>query len=133
VTKTTRTALQLAEMYLLKAFAGNPQWREYILAAIEIQGIEFSYELHYTLWVKFLAGDFSDIPYEIQEPIMGDIRSVVDRAIAKIQYIYCEKRVKYWLELYRNAAIEDKPYFQTKIEQETLRKVGLAKLMESFL
>jgi hypothetical protein len=93
--------------------------------------IEFSYEDHCLLWGKFLAGDFSDIPYGIHEVIEGEIKAIIDRAIAKIQHIYCEKRERQWLELYRSASSEDKPYFQTKLQQEILRKAGLVKLMAS--
>lgn len=123
--KPNYTALQLAEMQILKAFVHHPDLRGYIL----LQEIEFAHEEHCALWERFLDEYFSDIPYAMQEAIVGDVKEVVDRAIAKIQYIYCEKREKYWLELYRTAQDEDKPYFQAKLRQETLRKAGLVKLM----
>jgi DNA primase len=123
------TALQLAEIQVLRAYLHTSEWRPYIVTACV--DIEFSYEDHCLLWGKFLAGDFSDIPYGIHEVIEGEIKAIIDRAIAKIQHIYCEKRERQWLELYRSASSEDKPYFQTKLQQEILRKAGLVKLMAS--
>lgn len=124
-TKPSYTALQLAEVQILKAYLNHPDLRGYIL----IQDIEFAYDDHFALWDRFLHDDFSEAPYGVQGAIGGDVKAVVDRAIAKIQHIYCEKREKYWLELYRAASDEDKPYFQTKIQQEMLRKTGLLRLM----
>lgn len=123
--KPSYTALQLAEIQILKAYAHHPDLRGYIL----LQEIEFAHDNHCVLWDKFLNDDFSDMPYAMQEAIVGDVKKVVDRAIAKIQYIYCEKREKHWLDLYRTAQDEDKPYFQAKLRQEILRKAGLVKFM----
>jgi DNA primase len=128
-TKTSHTALQLAEMQILKAYLGSVEWRGYIAAAIAIQEIEFSTDEHCSLWQKFMGENFTDLPYRVHDAIAGDVKAVVDRAIAKIQHTYCEKREKYWLELYRAASIDDKPYLQTKLQQEGLRKVGLLRLM----
>lgn len=128
-TKVSTSALRLAEVQILKGFSLYSDWRGYIVTAIATQGIEFSHDDHCLLWAKYLSGDFSDMPYAYQDAPMGDIKTVIDRAIAKIQHIYCEKREKYWLELYRAASDEEKPYFQAKLQQEGLRKAGLAKLM----
>jgi DNA primase len=129
IQRVNPSAAELAERQILRGVLNNSDWQEYIVTAIATQDIEFSIELHCKIWQEFLRGEAIDIPYELREAIAGDVKSVIDRAIAKIQHIYCEKREKYWLELYRQASAEDKPYFQTKLQQEMQRKTGLLKLM----
>ena len=127
--KVNPSALELAERQILRGLLNNNDWQEYIVTAIATQDIEFSTEQHCKVWQDFLTGDILDVPYELQEAIAGDVKAVIDRAIAKIQHIYCEKRERCWLELYRAASDVDKPYFQSKLQQEMLRKTGLVKLM----
>jgi DNA primase len=127
--KISPSAAVLAERQILRGVLNDSDWRDYIVTAIAMQEIEFSTDQHCKVWAGFLRGEMADIPYELQEAIAGDVKAVIDRAIAKIQHIYCEKRERYWLELYRAASDTDKPYFQSKLQQEVLRKTGLVKLM----
>ena len=129
IPKVSPSAAALAERQILRGVLNNSDWRDYIVTAVFSQEIEFSTDEHCKVWADFLRGEVTDIPYELQEAIAGDVKAVVDRAIAKIQHIYCEKRERYWLELYRAASDTDKPYFQSKLQQEVLRKTGLVKLM----
>lgn len=129
IPKISPSALELAERQLLKALLNHSDLQDHIVTAIAIQGIEFSTDQHCAIWQQFLDGEIFDLPYELREAIAGDVKGVVDRAIAKIQHIYCEKREKCWLELHRDAKPEDKAYFQVKLRQEKMRKAGLVKMM----
>jgi len=129
IPKASPSAAVLAERQILRGALNNSDWRDYIVTAIAMQEIEFSTDQHCKVWADFCLGEISDIPYELQEAIAGDVKAVIDRAIAKLQHIYCEKRERYWLELYRAASDGEKPYFQSKLQQEMLRKAGLVKLM----
>jgi DNA primase len=59
---------------------------------------------------------------------------VIRTAIATIQYVMCEKREKYWLEMFKSKDVIADPQFgyhcQDKIQEEKRHKAEIRKQIE---
>jgi DNA primase len=98
---------------------------DYLILELQIlcaENTEISQQLQHLLWLDDTSR-------------LGLLRPqvVVRTAIAKIQYEMCEKREKYWLELFGNTDVIADPAFghhcQTQIMEEKARKRELQKLI----
>ena len=84
------------------------------------QNLEITQQLQHLLWLD-------------ENSSIGLLRPqiVVRTAIAKIQFVMCEKREKYWLELFKSQDVVANPDFghhcQAKISEEKRRKEELHK------
>ncbi|MBD2176881.1 DNA primase [Pseudanabaena sp. FACHB-1998] len=101
------------------------------------------YPEHLIQQLQILCTEQADVSQQLQHLLWLDENSrigllrpqmVVRTAIAKIQYVMCEKREKYWLELFKSKDVIADPEFghhcQDKIREEKQRKREIQKLIE---
>ncbi|MFN5926376.1 MAG: DNA primase, partial [Pseudanabaena sp.] len=101
------------------------------------------YPDHLVQQLQLLCAEQPEVAQQLQHLLWLDENSrigilrpqmVVRTAIAKIQYIMCEKREKSWLEKYKNTDVIADPsfgyYCQSKIEEARKQKMEIRKLIE---
>jgi DNA primase len=104
---------------------------------------EEPYPDHLVQQLQILCAEQPEVAQQLQHLLWLDENSrigilrpqmVVRTAIAKIQYIMCEKREKSWLEKYKNTDVIADPsfgyYCQSKIEEARKQKMEIRKLIE---
>ena len=104
---------------------------------------EEPYAEHLVQQLQILCAEKQEVAQQLQHLLWLDENSrigllrpqmVVRTAIAKIQYVMCEKREKYWLELFKSKdVIADREFghhCQAKIQEEKQRKTEIHKLIE---
>lgn len=104
---------------------------------------EEPYQDHLIQQLQIICAENSDVSQQLQHLLWLDDNSrvgllrpqmVVRTAIAKIQYVMCEKREKHWLDLFKTKDVIADPAFghhcQAQIQQEKQRKAEIQKLIE---
>jgi len=107
------------------SLASEEPYAEHLVQQLQIlcaEQLQVAEQLQHLLWLD----DNSRIG--LLRPQM-----VVRTAIAKIQFVMCEKREKHWLELFKSKDVIADPAFghhcQAKIQEEKLRKTEIHKLI----
>ena len=100
------------------------------------------YAEHLVQQLQILCAEQSQVAEQLQHLLWLDDNSrvgllrpqmVVRTAIAKIQFVMCEKREKHWLDLFKSKDVIADPAFghhcQAKIQEEKQRKSAILKLI----
>ena len=100
------------------------------------------YAEHLVQQLQILCAEQTEVAQQLQHLLWLDDNSrigllrpqiVVKTAIAKIQFVMCEKREKHWLELFKSKDVIADPAFghhcQAKIQEEKQRKAEINKLI----
>ena len=103
---------------------------------------EEPYAEHLVQQLQILCAEQSQVAEQLQHLLWLDDNSrvgllrpqmVVRTAIAKIQFVMCEKREKHWLDLFKSKDVIADPAFghhcQAKIQEEKQRKSAILKLI----
>ena len=103
---------------------------------------EEPYAEHLVQQLQILCAEQSQVAEQLQHLLWLDDNSrvgllrpqmVVKTAIAKIQFVMCEKREKHWLDLFKSKDVIADPAFghhcQAKIQEEKQRKSAILKLI----
>ena len=98
---------------------------------------------HLTQQLQILCAEKEEVAHQLSHLLWLDENSrigilrpqmVISKAIAQIQYIMCDKREKYWLELFKSKDVVADPAFgyhcQEKIQEEKHHKIKIKKLIE---
>jgi DNA primase len=101
------------------------------------------YPNHLVHQLQILCAEKSDVSQQLQHLLWLDENSrigilrpqmVIRTAIATIQYVMCEKREKYWLEMFKSKDVIADPQFgyhcQDKIQEEKRHKAEIRKQIE---
>lgn len=105
-------------------------------------GAEEPYAEHLVQQLQILCAEQTEVAQQLQHLLWLDDNSrigllrpqiVVKTAIAKIQFVMCEKREKHWLALFKSKDVIADPAFghhcQAKIQEEKQRKAEIHKLI----